>query len=166
MRHRIVYRLLLTGYNKSMVVYIGADHGGYKLKGEIKKYLTELGYELEDMGAHALNLNDDYTDFVFPVAQKVVADPKSRGIVIGRSGQGEAIATNKVKGIRAAVCFSEEMARRTRDHNNSNILSLGADFVEVETAKRIVKVFLETPFPGEKRHVRRLKKIEEIEKSI
>lgn len=149
-----------------MIVYLGADHGGFELKENLKKYLTELGYELDDLGAHTLNPNDDYTDFVFPVAQKVAQDPRNRGIVIGRSGQGEAIATNKIKGIRTAVCFSEEMARRTRDHNNSNILSLGADFIDIESAKRIVKVFLETPFPGEERHVRRLKKIEEIEKSI
>lgn len=148
-----------------MIVYLGADHGGFELKENLKKYLTELGYELDDLGAHTLNPDDDYTDFVFPVAQKVAQDPRNRGIVIGRSGQGEAIATNKVKGIRAAVCFSEEMAKRTRDHNNSNILSLGADFIDIESAKRIVKVFLETPFPGEERHVRRLKKIEEIEKS-
>lgn len=147
-----------------MIVYLGADHGGFELKENLKKYLTELGYELDDMGAHTLNPNDDYTDFVFPVAQKVAQDPQNRGIVIGRSGQGEAIAANKLKGIRAAVCFSEEMAKRTRDHNNSNILSLGADFINTETAKRIVKVFLETPFSGEERHVRRLKKIEEISK--
>lgn len=146
------------------MVYLGADHGGFDLKEELKKYLSELGYELTDLGAHNLDPNDDYTDFVIPVAQKVAQDPQNRGIVIGRSGQGEAIATNKIKGIRAAVCFSEEMARRTRDHNNSNILSLGADFIDTETTKTIVKAFLETPFSGEERHVRRLKKIEEIEK--
>lgn len=148
-----------------MIVYLGADHGGFELKEDLKKYLTGLGYELDDMGAHTFNPDDDYTDFVLPVAQKVSQDPQNRGIVIGRSGQGEAIAANKVKGIRAAVCFSEEMASRTRDHNNSNVLSLGADFIDAETAKRIVKVFLETSFSEEERHVRRLKKIEEIEKS-
>lgn len=160
----------MTIYNgkltiKKMKVYFGADHGGYGLKEELKIYLKDLGFETEDMGAHTLDPNDDYTDFVFPVASKVAQDPQSRGIVIGRSGQGEAIVANKVKGVRAAVCFSEEMARRTRDHNDANILSLGADFIDIESAKRIVKVFLETPFPGEQRHVRRLKKIEEIEKS-
>lgn len=149
-----------------MKIYIGADHGGFELKEELKKYLTELGYELSDLGAHTLNQDDDYTDFVIPVAEKVSQDPGSLGIVMGRSGQGEAIATNKVKGIRAAVCFSEEMARRTRDHNNANILSLGADFIDTETAKRIVKVFLETPFSNEERHIRRLNKISKLEQNI
>lgn len=148
-----------------MKVYIAADHGGFELKEELKKYLTELGYRLEDLGAYTLNSEDDYPDFVIPVAQKVSQDQKSLGIVIGRSGQGEAIATNKVKGVRTAVCFSEEMAQRTRDHNNSNILSLGADFIDTETAKRVVKVFLETPFSNAERHIRRLNKISQLEQS-
>lgn len=142
-----------------MKVYLGADHGGYALKEELKKFLAELGCDIEDMGATSLNMDDDYPDFVVPVAQNVVRDSGSFGIVLGRSGNGEAILANKVKGIRAALCLNEDMARLAREHNNANVLSLGADFVDYEAAKRIVKVFLETPFSGEERHKRRVNKI-------
>lgn len=145
------------------MVYIGADHGGFELKEELKKYLAELGVQTEDMGAFSLDPNDDYTDFIIPIAKKVALTPDSLGIVIGRSGNGEAIAANKVNGIRAAVCLNERMAEKTRDHNNANILSLGADYISIEDAKKIVKKFLDTPFSNEERHIRRLKEIEDIE---
>lgn len=151
-----------------MKIYLGADHGGYKLKEELKKYLTELRYEVEDMGAHKLDLGDDYPDFVFPVALRV-ADAQGKlqepvfGIVIGRSGIGEAIAANKVKGLRAALVWSEKTAAKAREHNDANILSLGADYMDGEIAKKIVKIFLETPFSGEERHKRRLTKIKDYE---
>lgn len=146
-----------------MKIYIGSDHGGYKLKEELKKYLVELAYEVEDMGAHSLDSGDDYPDFVFPVAEKVAQDPQSIGIVLGRSGVGEAIAANKVKGIRAALVWNEQVAVKAREHSDANILSLGADFIDKETAKRIVKIFLETPFSQEERHKRRLEKIKKYE---
>lgn len=142
-----------------MKVYIGSDHGGYQLKEELKGYLKELGYEVEDLGAHTLDPNDDYPDFVFPVAEAVAKESDSMGIVIGRSGNGEAIAANKVRGIRAALCWNEEIALKAREHNDANVLSLGADFVSVEEAKKIVKTFLETPFSEEERHKRRLQRI-------
>lgn len=142
-----------------MRIYIGADHGGYKLKEELKKYLGEIGHEVEDMGARKLNPGDDYPDFVFPTAESVAQNPGSMGIVIGRSGNGEAIAANKVKGIRAALCWSEEIAKKAREHNNANILSLGADHITTDNAKKIAKAFLEIPFSGEERHKRRIEKI-------
>lgn len=146
------------------MIYLGADHGGFELKEEIKGWLSEMGQKSEDMGAYSLDPEDDYTDFIIPVAQKVVASPESLGIVIGRSGNGEAIAANKINGIRAAVCTNVEMARKTREHNNANILSLGADYVTKQEARDIVKAFIETPFSNAERHVRRLKRIEELEK--
>lgn len=146
-----------------MKVYLGADHGGFELKQDLKKYLTLGGVEVEDMGAINFDPGDDYTDYVFPVAKKVASGKDSLGVVIGRSGNGEAIAANKINGIRAAVCLNEKMAEKTKDHNNANMLSLGADYVNLEEAKKIVQKFLDTPFSNEQRHIRRLKKIEELE---
>lgn len=146
-----------------MKVYIGADHGGYKLKEELKKYLGEMGYEVEDMGVYTPDPEDDYPDFVFPTGERVAQNPGSMGIVIGRSGNGEAIAANKVRGIRAALCWNEEVAKKAREHNDANVLSLGADYIDSETAKGIVKTFLETPFSGEERHKRRIERISSYE---
>lgn len=146
-----------------MKVYIGADHGGYRLKEELKVFLTAEGYEVEDMGAHSLDQQDDYPDFIFPVAQKVASQPGSRGIVLGRSGIGEAVAANKVKGIRAALCLTPEMAKKAREHGDANVLSLGADFIDVAQAEKMVLAFLKTPFSDEERHKRRIEKIKEYE---
>lgn len=146
-----------------MKIYIGSDHGGYALKEELKKFLVENDYEVEDIGAHELVDGDDYPDFVIPVGEKIVGAPGSFGIIIGRSGNGEAMATNKVKGVRAAVCLSAEHAKLAREHNDANILSLGANFIDLETAKKIVKTFLETPFSNAERHLRRIGKIQEYE---
>ena len=145
-----------------MKIYIGADHGGFKLKEELKDYLGELGFDLEDMGAAELVDGDDYPDFVMPVAQKAV-EIETLGIVIGRSGNGEAMAANKVRGARAALCRTVEDAKLAREKNDANVLSLGADFTDSETAKQIVKTFLETPFSDSERHARRIKKITDYE---
>lgn len=146
-----------------MKIYIGADHGGYQLKEELKAFLTEKGHEVMDLGAHELDPQDDYPDFVIPAAERVAHDPGSFGIVLGRSGNGEAIAANKVKRIRAALCLSIEMAKKAREHNDANVLSLGGDFVDSDTARKIVDVFLTTPFSSEERHERRIRKITEYE---
>lgn len=146
-----------------MKVYIASDHGGYQLKSELKSHLTSLGYVAEDMGAHRLNPLDDYTDFIFPLAEKVAQSGTSLGIILGRTGNGEAMAANKVKGIRAALCMNEAMARKAREHQNANILSLGSDFLDLESAKKIVDAFLETKYPKLGRHARRIKKIAEYE---
>lgn len=150
---------------KRMKVYIASDHGGYKYKGDLKKYLQGKGYEVEDMGARERDPVDDYPDFVIPLALRVSQSKEVLGIVIGRSGNGEQIAANKVRGIRAALCLNEPMAKKAREDNDANVLALGADFINLETAKKIVEVFLETPFSKEEKHKRRIDKISDYETS-
>lgn len=146
-------------------IFIASDHGGFELKEELKIWLIENGTAGEDMGAFSLDPGDDYPDFIIPLARKVAADRGSRGIILGRSGNGEAIAANKIRGIRAALCLNERMARMAREHNDANIISLGADYISSEEAKKIVKTFLETPFSNEARHARRLQKLQELEET-
>ena len=146
-----------------MKVFIGADHGGFELKEKLKVFVSNLGFDIEDLGAFQLNLEDDYPDFIIPTAQKVSQNPDSLGIVIGRSGNGEAIAANKIKGIRAAVCLTSEMARKAKKDNDANVLSLGADYVNHSEVENIIKTFLETKFSDEKRHLRRIEKIKALE---
>lgn len=143
------------------MIYLGADHAGFNLKEEIKKYLTELGYEYEDLGNQILEPIDDYPDFVLPVAKKVV-ETDGRGILICATGIGMSIAANKIKGIRAALCWNDFTAKESREHNDSNILCLGGRLLDLETAKKIVKIWLETEFTGDERHVRRLEKIKRV----
>lgn len=145
-------------------IYIGTDHAGYEYKEAIKAALESDGYMVVDKGAFQFEEKDDYPDFIYPVATAVAEDPESRvGVVLGGSGQGEAILANKVKGIRAAIGFSEFVVKATREHNNSNILSLGQRTISKEDAIAYVKLFLETPFSGDERHVRRINKITELE---
>ena len=148
------------------MVYLGSDHGGFDLKETIKNFLKENNFPFEDLGATSLNPEDDYPDFIIPVTQKVASSTDSLGIILGRSGNGEAITANKVKGIRAAVCLNEEMARKAREHNDANVLSLGADYINMDEAKKIVKVFLTTNFSNEERHVRRIEKIKNLEEGL
>ena len=146
-----------------MRVYIASDHGGYEYKEALKKYLKDKEYDVEDMGNSHLDPKDDYTDFVFSLAVKVSKEKGSFGIVLGRSGNGEQIAANKVKGIRAAICLNERMAEKARDSNDANILSLGADYIDLETAKKVAETFLKTPFSNAEKHARRLNKIQSYE---
>ncbi|MBI4010547.1 MAG: RpiB/LacA/LacB family sugar-phosphate isomerase [Candidatus Aenigmarchaeota archaeon] len=149
-----------------MKIIIGSDHAGFELKGKIKEYLDGLNFEYEDLGANSLDPSDDYPDFIIPVAKKVAKNPKENlGIVIGGSGQGEAIAANKIKGIRATVYYggSLNIVKLSRTHNNSNILSLGARFLTEGEAIEAVKLWIETPFSNEERHKRRIGKIEGFE---
>ena len=145
-----------------MKVYIGTDHAGFELKEMLKKYLGELGYDVSDKGAFRFDEGDDYPDFVQSVAEMVIDTPESFGIVLGKSGQGEAMCANRFKGIRCAVFYGGdlEIVKLERLHNNANMLSLGAQFLTPEIAKEAVKIFLETKFSGEERHVRRLAKID------
>lgn len=148
-------------------IIIGTDHAGFEYKEAIKEMLKKEGYEVEDKGAHTYEKLDDYPDYIYPVAQAVAEDPDNRvGIVLGGSGQGEAIVANKVKGIRAAIGFSEFVVKATREHNNSNILSLGQRTISKEEALHFVKLFLETPFPEDERHVRRIDKIKKLEDKL
>ncbi len=150
-----------------MKIYIGTDHAGFELKEELKKFLKDLGCEVEDKGAYEFNREDDYPDFILPVvkavAEDIARDLDSRGIVIGGSGQGEAIVANKVKKIRAAVVYDEYSARMSREHNDANIVSLGTRTLSADKAKKLVKLWLETPFSNEERHKRRIEKIKTIE---
>ncbi len=146
-----------------MKVYLAADHAGFKLKEEIKKYLSGQNYDIEDSGAFSFEKDDDYPEFISKAAEKVSGDSDSRGIIFGKSGAGEEIVANKFKNIRAVLGFSEENVRLSREHNDANILSLGSEFETLEKAKVLVKIFLETPFSEEERHKRRIEEIEDIE---
>ena len=144
-----------------MTVYLAVDHAGFALKENIKKLLVDSGYEIKDFGAFKLDPEDDYPDFVKLVAEAVAKDPKrSRGIVLGGSGQGEAMAANRYKGVRAAVYYGgpQDIVKLSREHNNANVLSLGARFISEQEALAAVKLWLETPFSTEPRHARRLEK--------
>ncbi len=145
-----------------MKIYIGSDHAGFELKGKLIPYLQELGHDVEDKGAFTYDAEDDYPDFVEPVAEAVADDAESKGIVIGGSGEGEAMATDKIEGIRTAVWYGGdlEIVKLSREHNDANILSLGARFISEEEAKEAVKLWLETPFSGDDRHVRRIAKLD------
>jgi len=153
-------------------IYIGADHAGFQLKQELINFLKERGYEIDDKGAFEFDPNDDYPDFIIPVAQAVAKDSASKGIVIGGTGQGEAIAANRIKGVRAVVFNGQyephdnrevpDEIILSREHNDANILSLGARFLSTDDAKRAVNKWLTTEFLAGERHVRRLEKINNI----
>ena len=152
------------------MIYLGTDHVGFEFKEKLKGYLTELGYQVEDCGNFVYDKDDDYPDFILPVARAVARDPeRSRGIILGGSGQGEAMVANRVRGVRAAVYYglakdppSQGVAiiRLSREHNDANILSLGVKFLTEEEIKQVVKLWLETKFSNEERHKRRIKKID------
>lgn len=148
------------------MIYLGADHAGFELKEEIKEYLIVQGMQVEDLGAFEFNPDDDYPDFVRPVAEAVAlrqaqGERDTFGIVLGGSGQGEAMVANKVKGVRAAVYYGGplDIVKLSRQHNNANVLALGARFLTQKEALDAVKLWLDTPFEGG-RHERRLNKIE------
>lgn len=159
-------------------VFIATDHTGFLLKQGLVEYLREaLLYQVEDLGAHELRPDDDYPDYITPCAQAVARTEGSLGIVIGGSGQGEAIAANRVPGARCALYYGParaqgaldvdgappldgfDIVRLAREHNDANLLSLGARFVSDEDAKEAARIFLETPFTGEARHIRRIAKL-------
>ncbi|MBI2613053.1 RpiB/LacA/LacB family sugar-phosphate isomerase [Candidatus Kaiserbacteria bacterium] len=146
-----------------MKVVLAADHGGFNLKEALKAHLETQGYDVEDMGALSLDPADDYPDFMYPAAQKVGADLNARGIFLCRSGAGAAIVGNKVKDVRAVVARTVEEAKHAREHNDANVVALSSDSLSAEQARDIVSTFLSTPFSGEDRHLRRLKKLMKIE---
>ena len=146
-------------------VYLGSDHAGFELKASLVGWLREAGHEPVDCGPATYVQDDDYPVYVMRAARDVAGDPGSLGIVIGGSGNGEQIAANKVPGIRAALAWTEETARLARQHNDANVLSLGARMYSITDAIGFAKVFVETPFSQERRHARRLEMIAEFEKS-
>ena len=148
------------------MIYLGADHRGYALKEKIKKFLEELGHDVHDLGALEYNKDDDYPDFAKAVAEKVVTNPESRGILICGSGIGIAIAANKIKGIRAGTAAAPAQAKAAVNDEDLNILCLSADYLPNAdvAAKEIVEAFVDAKFSGEERHVRRIGKIENFNK--
>jgi len=161
-----------------MKVYLAADHGGFELKDKLIPFVQSLGHEAEDCGAFTYDKNDDYPVFIQAAARKVGADvgqgTDSRAVIIGGSGQGEAFAANRVKGVRAVVYYGEpvrkqvdadgqeiDMITSTRDHNDSNVLSLGGRFLTEEEVKSAVERWLAAPFSGKERHSRRHKMIDQ-----
>ncbi len=139
-----------------MRVHIAADHAGYELKTHLIGWLTAQGHEPVDHGAHAYDAEDDYPPFCIEAAQATVDEPGSLGIVIGGSGNGEQIAANKVRGARAALAWSTETASLARQHNNAQIVSIGARMHSTEEAEQIVQAFLTTPWSEAERHQRRI----------
>ena len=160
-----------------MKIFIGADHAGYEIKEKLKVYLSELGYEVEDKGAFKYDANDDYPDFVIPVAKVVAENKESFGIILGGTGQGEAMCANRISGARAAVFYGQAVAKEAIDikgvksadpfeivklsrlHNNANILSLSVRFLSEDEIKFATELFLTTKFSGDERHIRRINKL-------
>ena len=147
-----------------MRIAIGTDHAGYSLKELLKSRLSQEGHEVIDLGTGSEEAVD-YPDFICPTAELVALGQSDRGIVLGGSGQGEAIAANKVPGVRAALCNDLFTARLSREHNNANVLSMGARVVGTELAWAIVSAWLSTPFSDDERHMRRIGKITAVEQS-
>jgi ribose 5-phosphate isomerase B len=145
-------------------VALGADHGGFTLKSQLLPWLQGHGYETLDMGADTLDSADDYPDFAAAVAQAVASGQAQRGILICGSGVGACITANKVPGIRASICHDTYSAHQGVEHDDMNVLCLGAGIVGVELARELVTAFLEARFAGEKRHRRRLQKVVAIER--
>jgi ribose 5-phosphate isomerase B len=148
-----------------MRVHLGSDHAGLDLKEHLLGWLRDQGHEPVDHGPFVFDAEDDYPVFCLRTAEGVVADPGSMGIVIGGSGNGEQIAANEVKGVRAALVWSDETASLAREHNDANVISVGARMHTVEEMTRFVDIFLSTAFTGEERHVRRLAQLAAYEQT-
>ena len=147
------------------MIYLAADHRGFKLKEEIKEYLMKQGVEAEDVGAFAYNQDDDYVDFARTASEKIAENSGvNKGIFICGSGHGMNIVADKFKGLRAALCFNRQIAAQSREHDDANVLVLASDWIDSADAKDIVTVWLGKQFSGAERHIRRLEKIREIEK--
>lgn len=146
-----------------MRVYLGSDHAGFELKAHLVSWLAENGHEPVDCGPATYESDDDYPPYVIAAALRVAADRGSLGIVIGGSGNGEQIAANKVKGIRAALAWNDETAALARQHNDANVVSIGARQHTLGEATALIEVFLNTEFSGESRHVRRLAMVTDFE---
>src|SRR2546430_9888979 len=147
-----------------MRVYLGSDHAGFELKAHLASHLAATGHEVVDVGPHAYDPDDDYPAFCTATGERVVADPGSLGVVIGGSGNGEQIAANKVVGVRAALAWNTETARLARQHNDPNLVAVGARQHSPDEAAALVETFLATPFSGDPRHARRIAQGAEDEK--
>src|SRR6185503_17985229 len=151
-----------------MNIALATDHTGYEQLKDLKEYLESLGHDCQDFGPTSLNISDDYPDFIFKAAKAVADGSCEMGIILGGSGQGEAMAANRIKGVRCAVFYGPAVIGRiidangrvSREHNNSNMLSLAARFVSLMDMKQVIKLWLETPFTEQPRHVRRIDKLD------
>ena len=148
-----------------MRIHIGSDHAGLEFKAKIIDHLRSQGHEVKDHGPHQFDPLDDYPIFCIPAAQAVEADKDSFGIVLGGSGNGEQMAANKVKGVRAALVWSIDTAKLAREHNNANVISLGGRMHPEKFCLELVDTFLATPFSGDERHLRRIAQITNYESS-
>lgn len=148
-----------------MRVHIATDHAGFDLKEHLVAHLTSVGHDVVDHGAHVYDALDDYPSFCFAAAEAVRDEPGSLGIVIGGSGNGEQLAANRVTGIRAALAWSVETAQLCRQHNDAQVVSVGARMHSLEEATAIVEAFLATPFSGDERHQRRIDQLSDYEAS-
>ena len=149
-----------------MIIYIASDHRGFELKNYLINFLKGKGYEVVDSGNVQYDKSDDYPDFAKVVAEKVSLDRENaRGIVLCGSGVGVDVVANKFRGVRSALVTSTDQAFDSRNDDDSNVLSLPTNYTEKSDAEKIVIIWLETPFSGDKRHVERLKKIDEIEQN-
>lgn len=162
--------------NSKLKIFFASDHAGFEMKKALIEYVKELGYETEDCGAYELNPEDDYPEFIKRAAQAISNDPEnSKAIILGGSGQGEAMAANRFPNVRAVVFYGPyyntnqifpvffrafDVLKLSREHNDANVLSIGARFVPLKFAKKVVKIWLETPFSNEERHIHRISQIE------
>lgn len=152
-----------------MKIYFASDHAGFELKNALVAFVKGLGYEIEDLGPLQFDPSDDYPLFVEKAGLEVFKDPENtRAIILGASGQGEAIVANRFPNVRAVVFYGGErdIIRLSREHTNANVLSLGARFVKRAEAEEVVRLWLEIPFLGDKRHIRRLEEIDQLEESL
>ncbi len=147
-----------------MKIYIASDHAGYEMKVSMIPFLHDAGYEVHDLGPKHFDREDDYPTLIAPLAREVAADKESKGIILGGSGTGEAIVANRFKGIRCALFYggSNEILRLSREHNDANVLSLGARFLNDDLAKQAVKLWLDAKFSAQERHIRRIEKIDTL----
>lgn len=144
----------------AMKIAIGSDHAGFRYKEAIKKLLIDLGHEVIDKGTYAETPSVDYPRFIRPVAEAVAAGDVDRGVVLGGSGNGEAITANRVKGVRCALCWNEESAWLGRQHNDANVISIGERMMTEEMALTLIRIWLDTPFEGG-RHLARIRELDE-----
>jgi len=148
-----------------MRVYLGSDHAGFELKMHLVNHLIKQGHDVVDVGPHVYDPEDDYPSFCLHTGARVVADEGSLGIVIGGSGNGEQIAANKIEGVRAALAWRVEIAQLARQHNDANVLSIGAREHTLDEATAFVDAFLVTPFSGNPRHARRIQQLTDFERT-
>jgi ribose 5-phosphate isomerase B len=142
-----------------MRVHIGGDHAAFELLGDLVDFLGSEGHEVVNHGPTEYDALDDYPVFCLRAAEAVAADPDSLGVVLGGSGNGEQMAANKVRGVRAALCYDDELARLAREHNDARVISIGARMTTPDQARSMVRTFLGTPFSGDPRHVRRIEMV-------